>query len=208
MSAQKNTETQIINGAVLHLQRIGPARPPYAGIAESSGVSRQLVRYYFPDPDRIVIDASDAAAQAYATALDAGLQNKSGADRLSFILDFFFDTLAGENRIIREECFDSLLALAISSKQLRDNLADKYTTFGDALHGELKAAHPSLSEAAASEVAYLCVSLLKGHWSMVDTLGFSKKHSAVARQAVDRLMASYLDNSTSTVAAGTIWSKD
>ncbi|MGY9050123.1 MAG: hypothetical protein ACKVKF_24600, partial [Rhodobacterales bacterium] len=50
---------------------------------------------------------------------------------------------------------------------------------------------PSLSRSACHEIGYLFVTLIYGHWKMVASLGFSENNNRVAREAVDRLIASY-----------------
>ena len=86
-----------------------------------------------------------------------------------------------------------MLAMAAGSDRVRRNLYEQYSLLRHTIAHEVQISHPTMPQSACREIAYLFVSLMYGHWKMVASLGFCRDHSRVARSAMDRIIASYLE---------------
>lgn len=139
--------------------------PSHDDIAEAAGMSRQLVRHYFPNPETIMLGVCDALAASYREALTRGVLVGATTSRL-----------------------------ATGSEAVRKNLREQYDLLHHVIAHEVQISHPELNQKACREIGFLFVSLMYGHWKMVATLGFSDAHNRVSRQAMDRLIDSYLQN--------------
>ena len=64
---------EIIEGAFQLLMEEGLPHVSYKRVAEVAGVKRQLVRYYFPNPDDLMIALCDMLADLYREALISGM---------------------------------------------------------------------------------------------------------------------------------------
>ena len=67
----------------------------------------------------------------------------------------------------------------------------QYTLLGQVLAHEVRLQYPDIPLPACTEISYLFVVIMYGHWKMVATLGLDKSHRLVARRAIARLIASY-----------------
>ncbi len=164
----------------------------FDAVGRRAGASRQLVRYYFPDRESLMVALCDRLAAAYRAALVNGAAEIGQADRLTFFFDFYFDLLESPRKPRDDQAYDAVFAFAAGSAPVRDALATQYGLLGQVVSHEIQVRHPELSEAACLELSYLFVCIMYGHWKMVATLGYSENHGRIARASMDRLLASYL----------------
>ncbi|MEM8577421.1 MAG: TetR/AcrR family transcriptional regulator, partial [Pseudomonadota bacterium] len=156
-------------------------------VAQEAGVTRQLVRYHFPEAEALMLAVAEDLAALYREALTTGMAGRAGPDRLSF----FFDVSDGAAKPADDQAYDALLSLAARSPAIRDNLRGGYQLLGQVISHEVRQAYPALPMASCEELAYLLVALMYGHWKMVASLGFVPENTRIARAAMDRLLASY-----------------
>lgn len=209
MSRVTSTREQIIEGAYTALLADGLPNLSYDRIAQAAGTSRQLVRYHFRDPDALMLTLCDRLAQTYRDALLGGIAELSpGGSRLTLIFDFYFDMVEGRKKPRDDQVYDALMARAASSTPIRGALRSQYTLLGQVLANEVQLAHPSLSADAASEIGYVFVSLMYGHWKMVASLGLAEDHGRIARAAIDRIVESYLAGGQTKKVAARVWAVD
>lgn len=189
--AKSTKSIEIIEGAFAVLLREGLASLSYDRVARGANVSRQLVRYYFPEPDDLMLALADRLAETYREALTEGLAGISGPDRLNVFFDFYFDLLDGRAKPRDDQAYDALFSLAAGSVPIRDNLRGQYSLLGLTLTHEIRSCYPDIPMASCSEISYLFVTIMYGHWKMVATLGLSEDHKHIARRSIDRIIASY-----------------
>ncbi|MCI5074107.1 TetR/AcrR family transcriptional regulator [Oricola sp.] len=164
----------------------------FDAVATKAGLSRQLVRYYYPKLDELIVDLCDYLAMAYQEMLTTRIVEVGEVERLNFFLDFFFG-VSGEHPMPNNlEVYDAFFAYAVGSSALRDRLCDNYKVLGQVIGQELAISHPELDPAACSELSFIFVSMMHAHWGMVASLGFSSQHNRMVRNAFDRLIASYV----------------
>lgn len=175
-------------------------------VASQSGLSRQLVRYYYPDLDRLVCDLCDHLAGAYRDILIAGVVEIAQVERLNFFLDFFFGLSEDYPMPDHLEVYDALVAYSVGSNELKGRMRTQYKTLGDVIQHELAIAHPQLDPRACEELSYLFVSMMHTHWSFVASLGYAPDHSGLTRSAMDRLIASYIADPSPTADLARPWS--
>lgn len=187
---------EIVQAAIAAVRLNGVTLPNYDKIAEQAGMSRQLVRHYFPNPEDLMLAVCDALAASYRRLLMEGILQAANPQRLPTFLDFYFNFLAdkGLKKPEDDNVYDAVFALASTSEAVRQNLHSQYSELQAAIAHEVQLSHPGLSQNACKEIGFLFVSLMYGHWKMVATLGFSTKFNAVSRAALDRLVASYVDH--------------
>lgn len=180
----------------------------FESVANEAGLSRQLVRYYFSDLDMLMSELCDYLGNVYREMLVAGIVDIGQVERLRFFLDFLFD-LAEEYRIPANlETYDAMVAYAVGSNQVKERMCTKYKTLGQVIAQELAIAHPELDGPSCEELSFLFVSMMHAHWSFVASLGFSRQHSQVMRNAIDRLIASYIKDTTPSPRIERPWSQD
>lgn len=197
-------KSRIVRSAFGVLLAEGLPHLSYDRIASEAGVTRQLVRYHFADPDDLMIALCDLLAGTYREVLIQGVAGRADKDRLRVFLDFYFDLLDGVAKPRDDQVYDALFSLAAGSPTIRRNLRDQYTLLGQALTHELRTSYPAIPLASCGEIAYLFVALMYGHWKMVATLGLAPCHRFVARRAIDRIIASYA-RTPEPVAGVTTW---
>lgn len=185
---------EIVRALYDAIQIEGVSLPSYDHIAREGDMSRQLVRHYYRDPEQMAVDLCDDLAATYKDLLMRGVLHAEPADRLRVLLDFYFDRLAdkGLGKPQDEPVYDALFALASVSERVRNKLREQFSELRHALADEMQASHPELSPAGCSELAYLVVSQMYGHWTMKATLGMANADSDTPRAAIDRLIASYV----------------
>jgi len=185
---------EIIQATIEAIAAGGLPTPSYDAIAEAAGMSRQLVRHYFPDPEALMLGVCDALAASYREALTRGIIAGESTTRISIFFDFYFDFLApvGLRKPADDAVYDAMFALAAGSEAVRKNLREQYDLLHHVIAHEVQISHPSLNQKACREIGFLFVSLMYGHWKMVATLGLSELHNRVSREAMDRLIDSYL----------------
>lgn len=181
----------IIDGAFKVLMAEGLPHLSYKHIAEASGLTRQLVRYYFPDPDDLMLALCDRIAGVYRETLIQGMVGREGKDRIDLFLDFYFDLLEAPRKPRDDQVYDALMSLAARSDRVKSNLRQQYTLLGHVVSHELRQAFPEIPLPVCEQISFVFVSLMYGHWKMVASLGLSEDHKHITRQSLDRLLESY-----------------
>lgn len=200
-------KTKILDAATQVLRLRGLQAFSFEAIANEAGLSRQLVRYYYSDLDRLMVDLCEHLQKVYQDFLVAGVLDVAEVERLGFFFDFLFGVDKGHPMPANLEAYDALFAYAVGSEPLKERLCEKYKTLGSVIVHELAIAHPTLDHAACQELSFLIVSMMHAHWSYVATLGFSSHHNSIARGAIDRLIDSYIDNSPAVRSGEKPWSR-
>ncbi|MEL7344740.1 MAG: TetR/AcrR family transcriptional regulator [Pseudomonadota bacterium] len=190
--AKEDRAAKIVDGAFGILMAEGLPHLSYKAVAEASGMTRQLVRYYFPQNDDLMIALCDKLAAIYRETLIAGMTGRAEGERVNMFLDFYFDMLHGRRKPKDDQAYDALMSLAAGSDKVKRNLRQQYTLLGQVFSHELRQQHPSISLEACEQASYVFVSLMYGHWKMVASLGLSEEHKHITRQAMNRLIESYL----------------
>lgn len=201
-------KTQIMLAAATLLTQKGLQTLSFEAVAAEAGLSRQLVRYYYSDLDTLMVDLCDHLGNAYREILVAGVVNVGQVERLNFFLDFFFDLADGHPMPDNLEAYDALVAYAVTSERFRERLCGQYKTLGQVVAHELAIAYPELSGSACEELSFLFVSMMHSHWSFVASLGHSREHSRLTRNAIDRLIRSYRTDSPHVPVIETPWARD
>ncbi|MCY6381943.1 TetR/AcrR family transcriptional regulator [Hoeflea prorocentri] len=204
----EDKKTQILNAATRLLTAQGLQTLSFEAVANEAGLSRQLVRYYYSDLDVLMVDLCIHLQKVYQEVLVTGIVEVAEVERLGFFLDFLFGLSADHPMPDNLEAYDALFAYSVGSAALKERLCEKYKTLGQVIVHELAIAHPGLDHAACQELSFLIVSMMHAHWSYVATLGFSPNHNRLARGAIDRLIASYVEDSTAVPSMETPWSRD
>lgn len=189
-----NRKAQAIRGAFEALKSYGLGNLSFDHVAEKAGMSRQLIRHYFPDQDSLMLAVCDYLAELYREPLIATASALDGPKRISTFLDFYFNLLSDTPKPRDDQVYDALMAVAAQSEPVQTALADQYCLLGQVLSHEFVVQYPQLSRQASNELSFLFVSLMYGHWKMVASLGFSEAHNRITRQAIDRLVASYIES--------------
>ena len=200
-------KTQILNAATTVLRVQGLQALSFEAIANEAGLSRQLVRYYYSDLDVLMVELCDHLQKVYQDFLVAGIVDVAEIERLGFFFDFLFGVDKGHPMPDNLETYDGLFAYAVGSDALKDRLCEKYMTLGQVIVHELAVVYPTLTHTAYQELSFLIVSMMHAHWSYVATLGFSPDHNRIARGAVDRLIASYIENAPAASSGEKPWSR-
>ena len=185
---------EIVQAAIKAINRDGLPMPSYDVIAREADMSRQLIRHYFPDPEALMVAVCDALAASYRDCLMKGIIAAGSTQRLPMFLDFYFNFLAGNAKPQDDAVYDAMFSLAAGSEAVRSNLNAQYSLLQHTIAHEVQISHPDLHQKACHEIAFLFVALMYGHWKMVASLGFSEDYNRVTREAVDRLIDSYLQN--------------
>ena len=176
------------------IKKDGISLPSFDQIARAGDMSRQLVRHYFSTSEDVALLLCDMLAAAYKDCLMRGIIVADESRRLAVFLDFYFNFLAdsGLPKPADDEVYDAMFALASSNEAVRTNLHDQYSLLQMTLAHEIQISYPDLPQAGCKELGYLIVIVMYGHWKMVATLGFSTEYNRVSRQALDRLIESYV----------------
>lgn len=187
----KDRKEQIVRGAFDALMKNGLPDLSYDLVAEEAGLSRQLVRYHFPDHESLMVAICDYLAQLYRDALITSAGSLKGPERVEMFLDFYFDLLGNAPKPRDDQVYDAMMSLATRSDVVRNTLAGQYSLLGQILSHEFELQYEEIDRRSAQELSYLFVCLMYGHWKMVSSLGFSNEHRHVTRQSMDRLIRSY-----------------
>lgn len=204
-SKQIDQKTNILNAAFRALSEHGLPHLSYDAIAKEADLSRQVVRYHFKDADTLMVALADHLALGYRDNLVAAVTEAQDEPRLTLFIDYFLDIRPDIPKPKDDHVFDALFALATSSEPVRNTLRSQYMLLGQVLAYEFMLQYPNLPPQAAEELSFLSISLMEGHWKMVATLGFSQEHRLLARQAIERLIQSYVDNPTETEGLDKVW---
>lgn len=189
---------EILRAAFEAIRKGGLPLPSYDQIAQEADMSRQLIRHYFPNPEELMVALCDMLAAAYRDSLIKGVLAANSTERLATFLDFYFGFLEGRGlpKPADDQVYDAMFALAAGSPRLRRVLHDQYNLLHHTVSHEIQISNPSLHPAACDEIGFLFVALMYGHWKMVATLGMSESYNRVTREAMDRIIASYLERYT------------
>ncbi|MFN3261933.1 MAG: TetR/AcrR family transcriptional regulator [Pikeienuella sp.] len=208
MKQSGDTKSMIVSAAIDVIQRSGLPPVSYDAIAGAAGLTRQSVRYHFPDADTLMLAVCDRLAEAYRQALIDNAARLDGPRRLEMFLDFYFDLLEGSPKPADDAVYDAMMSLATGSEPVRANLRSQYTLLGQVISHEFRLAHPALSLRSADELSFLFVSLMYGHWKMVASLGISDKHNRLTRSAIDRLIRSYCETGPVEGVVSQVWAAE
>lgn len=187
---------QILEAAAAVVTRRGLQAFTFENVAAEVGLSRQLVRYYYADPDALMIDLCDHLANIYRRLLVEGILQVQQIKRLDFFLDFFFDLAEGHPMPGNIEAYDAMVAYSVGSAGLRERMCAQYLTLSQVIVNELQIAHPQLPVLACEELSFQFVSMMHSYWSFVASLGYTRAHGILVRRAIDRLIESYLRDPT------------
>lgn len=185
---------EIVASAVSAIRREGLPFPSYDAVAREAGMSRQLVRHYFPDAKSLMNAVSEAICSAQDSGVDARLAH-GDESRLGVLFDYHLGLL-GDGDPPRGGFLpveDALVVLAARAPDLRTAMAERQEMLRQTIVSATAESYPSLSPAACEEIAFVFVSLVHGHWRMVENLGFDRVGSLQARSAMDRLVRAHLD---------------
>lgn len=185
---------EIVQALYRAIQGHGVNLPSYDQIAREGDMSRQLIRHYFASVDDMALALCDALAATYKDCLMRGIIAADDSRRLSVFLDFYFDFLSekGLPKPADDVVYDALFALAATNLDVRANLKGQYELLQMTLAHEIQISHPDLHQEGCKALGYLIVAVMYGHWKMVASLGFSRDYNRVSRDAIDRLVASYV----------------
>lgn len=192
-SQASEKKAQILAAAGALLAKRGLQHLSFENIAHEAGLSRQLVRYYYPEMDALIVDLCDLLGDEYRRILVSGIVEVGQVGRLGFFLDFFFNLADGRPMPENLQTYDAMVAYSVSSKALRDRMNLHYRTLGQVVEHELAISYPQLTGHACQELSFMFVSMMHAHWSFVASLGYSPEHSRLARSAMERLIRSYVE---------------
>lgn len=198
---------QIFQAATVLLARDGLQALSFEGVAQESGISRQLIRYYFADIESLMVGLAEHCGRAYQDMLVAGIVEIDQVKRLDFFLDFFFDFDPDHPMPENLEAYDALIAFSVGSETLRGRMCDQYKTLGQVIIHELAITHPELEAHACEEISFVFVSMMHAHWSFVASLGHSRAHGHLARQAIGRIIDSYVADSPTQPVIDRPWER-
>jgi len=204
-SRKVDTRQRIVAATVSALQRGGLPPLSYDAVAQEAGLTRQAVRYHFPDHEALMVATCDRLADAYRAALIENAGRLQGPHRLDMFLDFYFDLLDGTPKPRDDAAYDAMMSLATRWPGVRGHLVGQYRLLGQVMCHEFRVSHPGLDLRSAEELSWLFVCLMYGHWKMVATLGVSRAHNRVTRAAMDRLIRSYCDNAPPMGQTDQVW---
>lgn len=186
---------EIVSALYRAIEQDGINLPGYDTIARHGDMSRQLIRHYYSKSEDMALALCEQLAATYKDCLMRGIIAADNSRRLKVFLDFYFGFLSekGLPKPADDAVYDALFALANTDDAVKRSLREQYTLLQMTLSHEVMISHPTLPQRASHELGYLIVALMYGHWKMVASLGFSEQYSAVARDAANRLIDSYVE---------------
>jgi AcrR family transcriptional regulator len=185
---------EIVRALFDAIMELGVSLPSYDQVAKQGGMTRQLIRHYFKDPDELALALCDYLADLYRERLMVAINNADDVKRLKTFIDFWFDQLAekGSPKPVDDQVYDALFARAAANDKIKANLRGQYELAQMVLAHEIKISYPDLSQNACRELGFLIVTQMYGTWKMVASLGFDERQVKVSRKAIDRLIDSYV----------------
>ncbi|KFI30669.1 TetR family transcriptional regulator [Haematobacter massiliensis] len=185
---------EIVASAVSVIQQEGLPFPSYDAVAREAGMSRQLVRHYFPDAESLIGAVSHAISDVQRDKVAAGFA-RGDESRLGVLFDYHLGLLdeGDQPRGELQQVEDALVVLAARVPDLRETLVERQHELRQAIVSATAESYPSLTPAACEEIAFVFVSLVHGHWRMVRSFGFDRVGSLHARAAMDRLLRAHLE---------------
>ena len=205
---EQSKKTRILDAATRVLTKSGLQAFSFESVAKEAGLSRQLVRHYFADPEVLIAELCDHLANGYQDVLVSGVVEVRKVERLDFFLDFFFGVSKHYPMPDNLEAYDALFAYAVGSPMVKKRLWAKYEMLGQVMKHELAIAHPKLDNHACAELSFLFVSMMHAHWSYVATLGYSAGHNQLTRRAFERLIESYVNEEPSVQSMAKPWERE
>jgi hypothetical protein len=152
-----------------------------------------------------MLDLWTHMAMAYQDTLVAAVVKVGQVERLGFFLDFFFGVSEDHPMPENLEAYDAMFAYSLACPELKARMRAQYKALGQVMLHELAIAHPGLANSDCEQLSFLFVSAMHAHWSFVATLGFSRAHSRLARDAFERVIASYVSGAAQTSLEGEVW---
>ncbi|MEO0378924.1 MAG: TetR/AcrR family transcriptional regulator [Pseudomonadota bacterium] len=141
---EPNKSALILSGAYDVLLAEGLPHLSYDRIAQTAGVTRQLVRYYFPNSEDLMLALCDHLADTYREALVTSVAQQDDGNRLDLFFDFYFDLLDGTSKPRDDQVYDALFSIAANSDRVRGNLRGQYTLLGQVLAHEVRLQYPDI----------------------------------------------------------------
>ena len=185
-------KTLILDAATQLLVTKGVKDLSFENVAYEAGFSRQLVRYYYPDIETLIVHLCDHMGNAYREILVSGVVEVQQVARLDFFLDFFFGLSETHPMPPNLEAYDAMFAYSVGSDAVRDRMCIQYQTLGQVMMHELAIAHPDLDTAICEEISFVFVTLMHAHWSFTASLGYVGEHGKLHRRSMERIIASYV----------------
>ena len=185
---------EILDASYRAIQKFGLSAVSYDLIAEEANTSRQLIRHYYPEAEDLMVDVVQSFTEQYQSLVMENIVSQKATQRLSTLMDFFFNSATIQNSP-PSSAFDSLFALAASSKRVRAALHTTHQVLADTFATELLMSYPKLDLQTRTEIGFVFVSLQSGNWRLISSLGFDDKYESAARQAMDQIIASYVSDS-------------
>ena len=145
LSQKADTKRRIVDATVAALQCHGLPQISYDAIAEEANLTRQAVRYHFPDAEALMVAVCDRLADAYRGALIDNAARLETSHRLEVFLDFYFDLLDATPKPRDDAAYDAMMSLATGSAAVRRNLRGQYQLLGQVMSHEFRVSHPALS---------------------------------------------------------------
>src|SRR5690606_15974077 len=141
---------EIVQATLVAIKEYGLPMLSYDQIAKHAGMSRQLIRHYFPDPEKLMVAACDALAATYREAWTKGILQTASIERLPMFLDFYFNFLAGQGLRKPEDdrIYDAMFSLATSSEAVRECLHEQYKMLQYTIAREVQLSNPDLNQKA------------------------------------------------------------
>lgn len=187
---------EILEALQKAIESDGISPPNYDQIAQHGDMSRQLIRHYFPDSEEMMLALCETLEHAYRDSLVKSAIAAIDGKRLEVFLDFLFNFMSdrGLPKPADDRIYDAILSYANTHEKVRKKLYDGYQLVQMTLAHEIQVSFPSLPQSGCKELGYLILATFYGHWKMVVTVGYSDSYSRIARDAMDRLIESYLAN--------------
>lgn len=176
------------------LEKSGLSMPSNDEIAVEAGMSRQLIRHYFPKPEDMPVELAKALVLEYTSLLSQGVVYAGTVSRLDIFLDFYFCQTPsdGPQKPADDSVYDALMTLSVDNPALREELMSQYTRLATLFSHELHILYPQLGMAAAQELSGAIVALIVGHGKLSGSLQANVTRGCVLRGQIDRLIHSYV----------------
>lgn len=192
----KGRKLEILEATFKAIKAHGLPPLTYDLISQHGNVSRQLIRYHYNDPEDLMIAMCDYLAGLYRDSLIAGIMQAKGENRLTIFLDFYFDLISDMPKPKDDQVYDALVSMSAGTPRIQENMRNQFSLLGQVLSHEFELQYPKLTSGASRELSYLFVCLMYGHWRMVASLGLSASHKSITREAMNRLLKSYVNDGT------------
>ncbi len=181
---------EIVEAAIRSISKNGLPAPSYDKIAEEAGISRQLIRHYFPNPEAMMVELCSGRPDVYRAWFNELCRSVPPRDHFKTLLDVYFTQMdvdpAGKRG--KTALFDAMMCLAINSETIRTNLRDQFSEYQELIANVIATSFPALSAETCRELGFLILGLVFGHSRMVAMLGFSTDYNQVVKQAIEDMV--------------------